>query len=87
MGLDKQKIMKDFKVTGDNDTGSPGVQISILSAKIARLTEHLKINKKDNHSRYGLLQMVNSRRKLLDYLRSKDFDMYKKVITALGIRR
>ena len=79
--------MKNFKVTGDKDTGSPGVQISILSAKIARLTEHLKVNKKDNHSRHGLLQMVNARRKLLDYLRRKNFDRYKEVITALGIRR
>ena len=79
--------MKNFKVTGEKDTGSPGVQISILSAKIARLTEHLKVNKKDNHSRHGLLQMVNARRKLLDYLRRKNFDRYKEVITALGIRR
>ena len=87
MELNKQEIMKNFKVTGDKDTGSPGVQISILSAKIARLTEHLKVNKKDNHSRHGLLQMVNARRKLLDYLRRKNFDRYKEVITALGIRR
>ena len=87
MELNKQEIMKNFKVTGEKDTGSPGVQISILSAKIARLTEHLKVNKKDNHSRHGLLQMVNARRKLLDYLRRKNFDRYKEVITALGIRR
>lgn len=87
MEINKQEIMKKFKVTGDNDTGSPGVQISILSAKIQRLTEHLKVNKKDNHSRHGLLQMVNARRKLLDYLRCKNFDRYKEVITALGIRR
>ena len=87
MELNKQEIMKNFKVTGEKDTGSPGVQISILSAKIARLTEHLKVNKKDNYSRHGLLQMVNARRKLLDYLRRKNFDRYKEVITALGIRR
>ena len=87
MELDKQKIIKDFKVTGENDTGSPGVQVSILTAKIVRLTEHLKVNKKDKHSRHGLLQMVNARRKLLDYLRRKNFDRYKEVIIALGIRR
>lgn len=87
MELDKQKIMQDFKVTGANDTGSPGVQVSILTAKITKLTEHLKLNHKDEHSRRGLLNMVAARRKLLDYLHRKNYDMYKKVITALGIRR
>jgi small subunit ribosomal protein S15 len=87
VGINKQEVMQNFKVTGEKDTGSPGVQISILSAKIAALTEHLKVNKKDNHSRYGLLRMVNARRKLLDYLRAKDVERYKQVIQALGIRR
>lgn len=87
MAINKQEIMKDFKVTGENDTGSPAVQISLLSARISNLTRHLKVNKKDKHSRYGLLKLVNLRRKLLDYLCRKDFDAYKKVITALGIRR
>lgn len=87
MAINKQEVMKDFKVTGENDTGSPAVQISLLTARIANLTEHMKVNKKDKHSRYGLLKLVNLRRKLLDYLIRKDFDAYKKVIAALGIRR
>lgn len=87
MGINKQEVMQQFKVTGEQDTGSPGVQISILSARIVSLTEHLKMNKKDKHSRYGLLRMVNARRKLLDYLRKKDVARYKQVIQALGIRR
>ena len=87
MAINKQEIMKDFKVTGENDTGSPAVQISLLTARISNLTEHMKVNKKDKHSRHGLLKLVNLRRKLLDYLSRKDFDAYKKTITALGLRR
>ncbi len=87
MELNKQEIMKDFKVTGEKDTGSPAVQVSLLTARISNLTEHLKKNKKDKHSRHGLLKLVNLRRKLLDYLKSKDVPAYKKLIAALGIRR
>jgi small subunit ribosomal protein S15 len=70
-----------------SDTGSPEVQIALLTERITHLTEHLKIHAKDHHSRRGLLKMVGLRRNLLDYLRRKDFDRYKGVIQALGIRK
>lgn len=69
------------------DTGSPEVQVALLTARITSLTEHLKVNKKDNHSRRGLNRMVARRRKLLDYLKSKTADGYLKLIQELGIRR
>ena len=73
--------------THENDTGSPEVQIAILTARIQELTEHLKVHKKDNHSRRGLLKMVGKRRRLLDYLARKDIERYRALITKLGIRK
>ncbi|MFG5384934.1 30S ribosomal protein S15 [Yoonia sp. R2-816] len=83
---DKAKIMKDF-ATKDGDTGSPEVQVAILSSRIATLTEHFKTHKKDNHGRRGLLKMVAQRRKLLDYTRTKDEARYQDLIKRLGLRR
>ena len=87
-------ITKEQKSTviGDNrthetDTGSPEVQIAILTERIRQLTEHLKIHKKDNHSRLGLLKMVGRRRRLLDYLAKKDVERYRSCIAKLGIRK
>lgn len=82
----KQEIINSFK-KHDSDTGSPEVQIAILTERITYLTEHFKIHKKDHHSRRGLLKLVGQRRRLLDYLKGKDLDRYKKVIERLGIRR
>ena len=73
--------------THENDTGSPEVQIAILSARIAELTEHLKVHKKDNHSRRGLLKMVGQRRSMLAYLQKKDINRYRALIAKLGIRK
>ena len=73
--------------TSENDTGSPEVQIAILSKRIADLTEHLKTHKKDHHSRRGLFKMVGKRRNLLNYLQKKDINRYRAVIEKLGIRR
>ncbi|MEE8455249.1 MAG: 30S ribosomal protein S15 [Limibaculum sp.] len=82
----KQELIKEF-ATKDGDTGSPEVQVAILTERIVNLTEHFKSNKKDNHSRRGLLKMVALRRKLLDYTRSKNEERYKTLIGRLGIRR
>ncbi|MBV0913357.1 30S ribosomal protein S15 [Anianabacter salinae] len=82
----KQKIMKDY-ATKEGDTGSPEVQIAILTTRITALTEHFKTHKKDNHSRRGLLMMVAQRRKLLDYLKKKNEQKYLDLIGKLGIRR
>jgi small subunit ribosomal protein S15 len=82
----KQELIKKF-ATKPGDTGSPEVQVAILTERINNLTEHFKDNKKDNHSRRGLLTMVATRRKLLDYVKSKDEARYAKLITELGIRR
>jgi len=82
----KQELVKEF-ATKEGDTGSPEVQIAILSERIKNLTEHFQGHKKDNHSRRGLLKMVALRRKLLDYTRGKDEARYKDIITRLGIRR
>ena len=71
----------------ETDTGSPEVQIAILTARIQELTEHLKIHKHDNHSRRGLLKMVGKRRKMLDYLAQKDIERYRTIIAKLGIRK
>lgn len=80
----KQEIIKKF-ATHEGDTGSPAVQIALLTQQINLLTEHLKTHKKDNHSRRGLLQMVGRRRRLIEYFKSSDEDGYKKVAKALGI--
>ncbi|MEA1935285.1 MAG: 30S ribosomal protein S15 [Thermodesulfobacteriota bacterium] len=82
----KQEIIKDFQVH-EKDTGSPEVQIALLSARIQYLTEHFKVHKKDHHSRRGLLKLVGQRRKLLDYLKGKSVEKYKNVIERLGIRK
>ena len=71
----------------ESDTGSPEVQVALLTQRIVHLTEHLKVHHKDHHSRRGLLQMVGQRRSLLDYLKRKDFDRYTKLIGELGLRR
>ena len=73
--------------THGTDTGSPEVQIAILTERIAQLTEHLKVHAKDNHSRLGLLKMVGKRRNLLDYLAKKDIERYRAIIAKLGIRK
>ena len=73
--------------THETDTGSPEVQIAILSEKISYLTEHFKVHAKDHHSRRGLLRMVGRRRRLLDYLKDKDVNRYRTIITSLGIRK
>jgi len=82
----KSELMKGF-ATHEGDTGSPEVQIAILSSRIATLTEHFKTHKKDNHSRRGLLKLVALRRKLLDYTRGKSEDRYQELIKRLGLRR
>ncbi|MFC5739128.1 SSU ribosomal protein S15P [Rhodobacter sp. 140A] len=83
---DKNRLMKEF-ATKEGDTGSPEVQVALLSKRIANLTEHFKEHKKDNHSRRGLLMMVAQRRKLLDYLKKKDESRYTALIARLGLRR
>ncbi|MFV0301070.1 MAG: 30S ribosomal protein S15 [Paracoccus sp. (in: a-proteobacteria)] len=83
---EKNKVISEF-ATKPGDTGSPEVQVAILSSRIATLTEHFKTHKKDNHSRRGLLMMVAQRRKLLDYLKRKDEARYQDLIKRLGIRR
>jgi len=82
----KQEIINEFK-THANDTGSPEVQIALLSERITYLTEHFRTHHKDHHSRRGLLKIVGQRRRLLDYLKSKDVERYRVVINKLGIRR
>jgi small subunit ribosomal protein S15 len=83
---EKARLIKEY-ATKEHDTGSPEVQVAILSSRIATLTEHFKGHKKDNHSRRGLLMMVALRRKLLDYLKGKDEARYTTLITRLGLRR
>ena len=82
----KSKVIK-ANATKTNDTGSPEVQIAILTERINGLTDHFKMHKKDNHSRRGLLKMVSQRRQLLDYVKRKDEPRYQKIIDKLGIRR
>ena len=82
----KKEVVAEH-ATGKNDTGSPEVQIAILSERIANLTEHFKTHKKDNHSRRGLLKLVSARRSLLDHLKTSDADRYQKLIETLGLRR
>jgi small subunit ribosomal protein S15 len=82
----KQRIMTDY-ATVERDTGSPEVQVAMLSQRIKDLTEHLKIHKHDHHSRRGLLLLVGRRRRLLDYLRKTDIARYRSLIERLGLRR
>lgn len=82
----KTEVINTYK-RADNDTGSPEVQIAILTTRIANLTDHMKEHKKDVHSRRGLLKLVSQRRKLLDYLKGVEEARYKTIIEALGIRR
>lgn len=82
----KQETISKFQ-QHQGDTGSPEVQIALLSERISHLTEHLKNNHKDHHSRRGLLKMVGQRRALLDYLKRKDLERYKKLIDSIGLRR
>ncbi len=82
----KQDIIEEFRKAG-TDTGSPEVQVALLSARINELSEHFSAHKKDHHSRRGLLRMVNQRRKLLDYLKRKDLARYQDLIARLGLRR
>ena len=82
----KREIIEKFKIH-EKDTGSPEVQIALLSNRIKYLTEHFKVHKKDHHSRRGLLKLVGQRRRLLNYLKKKDIERYRKVIKELGIRK
>lgn len=82
----KEALIKEYGRT-PGDTGSPEVQIAILTARIQELTEHLKVHKKDNHSRRGMYMMIGQRRGLLDYLKKKDIERYRTLIEKLGIRR
>ena len=83
---DKARILSEF-ATKPGDTGSPEVQVAILSSRIATLTEHFKVHAKDNHGRRGLLMMVAQRRRLLDYVKTKDEARYQALIERLGLRR
>ena len=82
----KSQVIGEFKLH-DSDTGSPEVQIALLTKRIKHLTEHFKVHKKDHHSRRGLLKLVSRRRRLLDYARRQDEQRYRKIIKALGIRK
>ena len=84
--MEKNEIIAKF-ATHEGDTGSPEVQIALLTYRINHLNEHLKMHKQDNHSRRGLLKMVGKRRGLLDYLKAKDIERYRAVIEALGLRK
>ena len=86
MSIDTAQIINDYK-RAPNDTGSPEVQVALLSARIELLTEHFKIHKQDHHSRRGLLKLVNQRRSLLSYLKKNDAERYKTLIERLGLRR
>jgi small subunit ribosomal protein S15 len=82
----RRKIIESYKLH-EKDTGSPEVQVALLSARIEYLTEHFKTHKKDHHSRRGLLKMVGQRRRLLDYMKEKDVERYRNVIQRLGLRK
>ena len=84
--MDTQTIIKEFGTHG-TDTGSPEVQVALLTERINHLTEHLKVHNKDHHSRRGLLMMVGKRRRLLEYLKAQDVERYRNVIARLGLRR
>jgi small subunit ribosomal protein S15 len=83
---DKKKLIEKFKLH-DSDTGSPEVQVGLLTERISYLTEHLKIHKKDHHSRRGLLMLVGRRRRLLNYVKFKDVNRYRAIIESLGLKR
>jgi len=82
----KQEVIASYQ-TRESDTGSPEVQVAILTDRIAQLTEHLKVHKGDHHSRRGLMMMIGRRRRLLDYLRNQDVERYRTLIARLGLRR
>ncbi len=82
----KEQILSDYR-THESDTGSPQVQVALLTQRINELTEHFRTHKKDNHSRRGLLKMVSQRRSLLDYLKRKDIEQYHTMVERLGLRR
>ena len=84
--MDKQQIIAEYR-THETDTGSPEVQIAILTERIKQLTEHLKEHKHDNHSRRGLLKMVGQRRSMLAYLKKKDIERYRAIVKKLGLRK
>ena len=84
--MEKNEIIATY-ATHEGDTGSPEVQIALLTYRINHLNEHLKVNKQDNHSRRGLLKMVGKRRGLLDYLKAKDIERYRAIIEKLGLRK
>ena len=84
--MDKAQIIKEYQ-THEGDTGSPEVQVALLTYRIAELTEHLKVHKKDNHSRRGLFKMVGQRRGLLKYLEKTDIERYRSLIEELGLRK
>ena len=84
--MNKEQIIKEYQ-THEGDTGSPEVQVALLTYRIAELTEHLKVHKKDNHSRRGLFKMVGQRRGLLNYLANNDIEKYRELIAKLGIRK
>ncbi|MDE6059617.1 MAG: 30S ribosomal protein S15 [Clostridia bacterium] len=84
--MEKQEIIAKY-ATHEGDTGSPEVQIALLTERINHLNEHLKVHKQDNHSRRGLLKMVGKRRALLDYLKAKDIERYRAVVAALELRK
>ena len=83
--LDKSKIVADFQ-RAKNDTGSPEVQVALLTTRINHLTEHFRTHKKDHHGRRGLLKMVGTRRRLLNYMKSRDLSAYRSLIAELGLR-
>jgi small subunit ribosomal protein S15 len=83
---EKKKLIEQFKLH-ESDTGSPEVQVGLLTHRISYLTEHLKIHKKDHHSRRGLLMLVGRRRRLLNYVKNKDINRYRAIIEALGLKR
>ena len=84
--MDKEAIIKEY-ATHEGDTGSPEVQVALLTARISHLTEHFKVHKKDNHSRRGLFKMVGQRRALLKYLEKNDIERYRSLIERLGLRK
>lgn len=84
--LDKKSVIDEYRAH-DGDTGSPEVQIALLTQRVIHLTEHLRANRKDFHSRRGLIAMTSRRRKLLDYLKANDLDRYKKIVERLQLRR
>ena len=83
---EKSKVIEQYQ-KGESDTGSPEIQIALLSKRIEFLSEHFSVHKKDHHARHGLLKMVNTRRKLLDYLKRKSAERYQTIISSLGLRR